>query len=89
MDNYRKKVDKIPVAFINLHINKAVEDESHDIFISNNRIMANHFNKKEKYKKMLEYEPSKYESRHKKQRIPSERDRSDRQNLRIHTPVYS
>ena len=56
MDNYRKKVDKIPVAFIDLHINKAAEDESHDLFILNNQIMSNHFNKKEKYKKMLEYE---------------------------------
>ncbi|WP_407421808.1 SAP domain-containing protein [Methanobrevibacter sp.] len=56
MDNYRKKLDKIPVAFINLHINKASEDESHERFILNNQIMANHFNKKEKYKKMLEYE---------------------------------
>jgi len=56
MDNFRKKLDKIPVAFINQHINKADEDEDHDRFILNNRIMANHFNKKEKYKIMLEYE---------------------------------
>ena len=56
MDNYRKKLDKIPVAFINQHINKADEDEDHDRFILNNRVMVNLFNKKEKYKKMLEYE---------------------------------
>ena len=56
MDNYRKKVDKIPVDYINLYINKALEDEDHYSFILNNQVMVNLFNKKEKYKKMLEYE---------------------------------
>ncbi|WP_407380279.1 SAP domain-containing protein [Methanobrevibacter sp.] len=55
MDNYRKKEERIPVEFIKLHINKSAEDKNHDSFILNNRIMAEHFSKKEKYGKMLEY----------------------------------
>ena len=56
MDNYRKKLDKIPVEFIKLHINKAIEDKNHERFISNNHLMAKYFYKKEKCRKMLEYE---------------------------------
>ncbi|MBR0271718.1 MAG: SAP domain-containing protein [Methanobrevibacter sp.] len=55
MDNYRKKEERIPVEFIRLHINKSAEDKNHDSFILNNLIMAEHFSKKEKYTKMLEY----------------------------------
>lgn len=55
MDNYRKKLDKIPIEFIKVHISKAIEDKNHENYISNNRIMINHFIKKEKYRKTLEY----------------------------------
>lgn len=55
MDNYRKKLAKIPIEFIKVHINKAFEDKNHDNYIINNQIMINHFNNKEKYRKMLEY----------------------------------
>lgn len=55
MDNYRKKESKIPVEFIKLHIAKATEDENHDDYLLSNRIMAEHYLKKENYRKMLEY----------------------------------
>ena len=55
MENYRKKVAKIPVGFINLHITRSVEDKDHERFIMNNQIMAQHFYKKEEYRNALEY----------------------------------
>lgn len=55
MDNYRKKEANIPIEFINLHINKAIEDKNHRNYISNNQIMAAHFSNIEDYRKMLEY----------------------------------
>ena len=55
MDNYRKKKANIPIEFINRHINRAIESKSHEDFISNNNIMAQHFFKKEDYRKMLTY----------------------------------
>lgn len=55
MDNYRKKLAKIPVEFIKKHIRKAYEDESHERYILNTGIMAEHYFKREKYVKMLEY----------------------------------
>jgi hypothetical protein len=55
MDNYRKKEANIPVEFIKLHINKAIEDKSHRNFIFNNHIMSEHYHTKENYRKMLEY----------------------------------
>lgn len=55
MENYRKKEEKIPVEFINLHIEKSAEDKNHESFIRNNQIMAEHFLKKKKYLRMLEY----------------------------------
>ena len=36
----------------------------------------------------LEYKPSEDESRHEKDRVPPQRNRSDTQNLRIHMPMY-
>lgn len=56
MDNYRKKEAKIPVAFIDLHIDKSFEDENHEKYIVNNHLMAEHFFIKDNYRKMLEYE---------------------------------
>ncbi|WP_458457047.1 hypothetical protein [Methanobrevibacter sp.] len=55
MDNFRKKLAKIPVGFINLHISKSIEDKNHDNFISNNQIMADHYLIKGDYKRMLEH----------------------------------
>ena len=55
MLNYRKKEANIPVEFINLHIDKAVDEKNHGSFISNNRIMSEHFFKKENFRQMLEY----------------------------------
>lgn len=55
MDNFRKRYAKIPVAFINKHIEKAITDKNHDRYISNNQKMANHFYIKKDYKSMLEY----------------------------------
>jgi hypothetical protein len=55
MDNYRKKEAKIPVEFINRHIEKSYEDESHENYIANNRIMAEHFKKRKEYRRMLEH----------------------------------
>lgn len=55
MDNYRKKEAKIPIEFINQHINKSVEDKNHKNFTFNSYIMAQHFFDKENFKKMLEY----------------------------------
>ena len=55
MDNYRKKEAKIPIAFIDMHISKSIEDEDHRNYIINNQIMAEHFLKKKNYRKMLEY----------------------------------
>lgn len=55
MDNYRKKEAKIPIGFINLHIDKSIDDESHESYSSNTRIMAEHFLKRENYRNMLEY----------------------------------
>lgn len=53
MDNFRKKEVNIPIEFINLHIDKSIEDKNHERFISNNEIMAKHFLEKGNYKKML------------------------------------
>lgn len=55
MDNFRKKEVNIPIEFINLHIDKSIEDKNHERFISNNEIMAKHFLEKGNYKKMLGY----------------------------------
>ena len=55
MDNFRKKEVNIPIEFINLHIDKSIEDKNHERFISNNEIMAKHFLEKGNYKKMLLY----------------------------------
>lgn len=55
MDNYRKKEAKIPVEFIKLYINKAIKEENHKNYITNNMIMAELFFKREHYRKMLEY----------------------------------
>lgn len=55
MKNYRKKKAKIPIEFINQHINKSFADKNHNNFIFNNEIMAKHFYIKENYKTMLEY----------------------------------
>lgn len=55
MDNYRKKEAKIPIEFINRHIEKSIEDKNHENFISNNQIMAEHFYKKDNNRKMLQY----------------------------------
>ena len=55
MDNFRKKVDKIPVEFIKLYINKAATDEDHKMFALNNSVLAEHFYLKKDYKSMLEY----------------------------------
>ena len=55
MDNYRKKEAKIPVEFINLHINKSIEDKNHGNYLLNNHAMVEHFLKKEECRKMLEY----------------------------------
>ena len=55
MNSYRKKEINIPAEFINLFINKAVEDKNHEKYISNNHIMAEYFFKNENYGEMLEY----------------------------------
>ena len=55
MDNFRKKEEKIPVAFIDLHISKSVEDKNHEMFCLNNLIMAEHFLSRNNYKAMAEY----------------------------------
>lgn len=55
MDNYRKKEANIPIEFINRHINKAIEDENHRNYSYNNLFMAEHYHKKEDYRKMLEH----------------------------------
>lgn len=54
MKSYRKKETNIPIEFINLHIKKSIEDESHTNYVMNNNIMAKHFLKRERYRKMLE-----------------------------------
>ena len=56
MDNYRKKEAKIPIAFIDLHIDRSFEDENHERYIANSHLMAEHFFIKDNYRKMLEYE---------------------------------
>ena len=55
MENFRKKYDMIPVAFIKQFIDKSIEDKNHKDFIFNNQIMVEYFDKIENYKKMLEY----------------------------------
>ena len=60
MDSYRKKEAKIPVEFIKLHIKKAIEDESHENYLFNTQVMAEHFRKREKHRKMLEYSLKNY-----------------------------
>ena len=55
MDNFRKKVDKIPVDFISRYVNKAIGEEDHKMFTSNNSVLAEHFYLKNDYKSMLEY----------------------------------
>lgn len=55
MDNYRKKEGKIPIEFIKRHISKSIRDKDHTKFTINNHIMAQHYCKKENYKKMLGY----------------------------------
>lgn len=55
MNNFRKKEANIPIAFINQHIDKSIEDENHMGYIFNNHIMSLHFFKKEEYRKALEY----------------------------------
>lgn len=55
MGNYRKKEAKIPIEFINQHINKAIEEKNHRNYILNNHIMSEHFSNKGNYRKMLEY----------------------------------
>lgn len=55
MDNFRKKEDKIPVEFINLHIEKAIGEKNHQNYIFNTLVMAELFYKKEKCRRMLEY----------------------------------
>lgn len=54
MDNFRKKKNKIPIDFINQHINKAIVDENHDVYISNLQIMAEVYYEYKNYKRMLE-----------------------------------
>ena len=60
MDSFRKKEENIPVEFINLHINKAIEEKSHENYIFNNQVMAEHFFIKDDYRKMLEYQLKNY-----------------------------
>lgn len=60
MDNFRKKEENIPVEFINLHINKAIEEKSHEKYIFNNQVMAEHFFTRDDYRKMLEYQLRNY-----------------------------
>ena len=55
MDNFRKKKDNIPIEFIKLYINKFFDDKNHEKYSFNNRVMAWHFIKKERYAKALEY----------------------------------
>lgn len=60
MDSFRKKEEKIPVEFINMHIDKAIEEKSHEKYIFNNQVMAEHFFIKDNYRKMLEYQLKNY-----------------------------
>ena len=60
MDNFRKKEENIPVEFINMHINKAIEEKNHESYIYNDRVMTDHFFIKDNYRKMLEYQLKEY-----------------------------
>ena len=60
MDNFRKKEDNIPIEFINIHINKAIEEKSHENYICNTQVMTEHFFIKDDYRKMLEYQLNEY-----------------------------
>ena len=55
MDSYRKKEAKIPVEYIKKHIAKAIDEKNHKNYAYNTYIMAEHYFKKEKCLKMLEY----------------------------------
>lgn len=55
MDNFRKKEAKIPVEYIKVHINKAIDDENHKKYTYNTQVMIEHYHQTEKYRKMLEY----------------------------------
>ena len=55
MDSYRKKEAKIPVEYIKKHIRKAIDEKNHKNYAYNTCIMAEHYFKKEKCLKMLEY----------------------------------
>lgn len=55
MDNYRKKVEKIPIDFINRHIEKATEDKNHKMFVFNNQVMAELYYSRDNKKMMLEH----------------------------------
>ena len=55
MDNFRKKEDKIPSEFIKMHIDRSFEDKNHRNYAINTHVMVKLFDKKEKYKMMLEY----------------------------------
>ncbi|WP_298523582.1 SAP domain-containing protein [uncultured Methanobrevibacter sp.] len=55
MDNFRKKEEKIPIAFINRHIDKATEDEDHYMFAVNSQVMVEHFYERGNFKGMMEH----------------------------------
>ena len=55
MDNFRKKEAKIPVEYIKVHINKAIDDENHKKYTYNTQVMIEHYHQTEKCRKMLEY----------------------------------
>lgn len=60
MNNFRKKVDKISISFVELFIDKAVCDNDHLLFVAANNVLAEFFQVRKNYKKMLSYVLSVY-----------------------------
>ena len=55
MDNFRKKEEKIPIAFINHHIDNAIEYNDHKRFAINSQVMVEQFYEKGSFKNMMEH----------------------------------
>lgn len=54
MDNFRKKEYNIPIEYVNMYIDKSVEDKDHEMYILNNEVLLDFYLKNEKPKKMME-----------------------------------
>ena len=54
MDNFRKKKNKIPIDYVNCHIEKAINDKNHRNYILNLQILSEIYYRYEHHKNMLE-----------------------------------